>query len=214
MEYPEEIYENRQGHLMTKKQIRLSGWAREKAYELGHDAGYWKGYEAGKSEQSDPLTHYSNLTSAIKDNEPIDWERLDGLNVKCVNPGLMGELHGTLKRDPNCSIERAVGWWNGDVDRVYTSALRYAWDGDNGWTLYVEGEIPLRRKTADQLKVGTYFLGQLKGESPYLAYVGRPLATDTEKTIYYAPEMLKAIATATDWVVLEEYGPFQKPEGK
>lgn len=167
---------------------------------------------AAHKESIDPLAGYSNLTAAISAKEPIEWERLDGLNVKCVNPGLRGELHGTLKRDPNCSINRSTGWWGIGMDRAYTSAICDAWEGTKGWTLWIKGEIPLRRKTADQLEVGTYFLGKAWGDSPCLAYVGRPLTSDTVKTIYYAPEMLKAITPATEWEVLEEYGPFQKPE--
>lgn len=171
-------------------------------------------FRAGMADAADPLAGYSNLTAAISAGEPIDWEKLDGKKVQCVNPELRGEIHGTLKRNAEANAGLSGAWRSRDMDEVYNAALWAGWRGKRGWSLYIEGEIPLRRKTADRLKVGTYFLGQVKGESPYLAYVGRPLATDAEKTIYYAPEMLKAIATAADWVVLEEYGTFQKPEGK
>ena len=100
------------------------------------------------------------------------------------------------------------------MDNTYVRSLIDAWRGDDGWTLWVEGEVPLARKTADQLEVGTYFLGELGGRSIDFMYVGRPIDADKEKTIYYAPDMLKAITPASEWVVLEEYGPFQKPEDK
>ena len=172
-----------------------------------------RAFEAGKADQSDPLAGYSNLTAAIKAGEPIDWERLDGKKIQLVNPE-MGTLRGTLERDKRCAPDSFYGWWDGETDSVYVRALCPAWSGFSGWSLWVKGEIPLIRKTADQLKVGTYFLGKAWGDDPYLAYVGRPLAIDKVKTIYYAPEMLKAITPASEWVVLEEYGPFQKPEDK
>ena len=41
-----------------------------------------------------------------------------------------------------------------------------AWHGKDGWALWIEGEVPMRRKTDDQKKVGTYFLGEeTRGES-------------------------------------------------
>lgn len=172
-----------------------------------------RAFRAGKAGQADPLAGYSNLTEAIKAGEPIDWERLDGLKVQCVKPEV-GTLRGALKRDNFRKANSASAWWDEDIGMVYARALERAWIGSAGWSLWLEGEVPLRRKTADQLGVGTYFLGQTKGDSPYLAYVGRPLTNVSEKTIYYAPEMLKAITPATDWEVLEEYGTFQKPEGK
>lgn len=139
--------------------------------------------------------------------------KLDGLKVQCVNPEL-GALRGKLERVSLYYPFSAAAWWKDDSDRAYIEAFNQAWRGKDGWALWVEGEIPLRRKTADQLEVGTYFLGKAWGDDPYLAYVGRPLEIDTVKTIYYAPGMLKAITPASEWVVLEEYGPFQKPEGK
>lgn len=162
---------------------------------------------------TDPLAGYSNLTAAISAGEPIDWEQLNGRKVQCVRPD-MGTVSGKLERDPKWKANKLYGWWNPMMDHVYTIALSQAWEGKDRWTLWIEGEIPLVRKTADELEVGTYFLGKAWDDSPYLAYVGRPLKYAPAKTIYYAPEMLKAIAPPSEWEVLEEYGPFQKPEGK
>lgn len=170
-------------------------------------------FEAGKAEKSDPLEGYSNLTEAIESGPPIDWEKLDRLKVQCVKSGV-GAVVGITVRDVCFSTREAKGWWTTDMDDIYIEAFGSAWNGTGDWTLWIEGDIPLVRKTADQLEVGTYFLGQAWGDDPYLAYVGRPLKTNTVKTIYYAPEMLKATAPASEWMVLEEYGPFQKPEGK
>ena len=201
MEYPEEIY-----HVFSDD---MSGSGRRHAYEVGHNIGYLKGL----AERPDPLTGYSNLTVAIKDNEPIDYEKLDGLKVQLVHPE-MGALHGTLNRDKSCSPDDFYGWWDDDkTDLVYTRALCHAWHGRNGWTLWIEGEIPLRRKTADQLEVGTYFRGECVGKKEWFMYVGGEPLGDI-RTVYYAPEMFKSDAPTSEWVVLEELGTFQKPEDK
>ena len=208
MEYPEEIYET------TINGGTLGEYEREWGIEgAGRRLAYNTGYAKGKVEAADPLAGYSNLTAAISAGEPIDWERLDGLKVQCVKPEL-GALIGKLDRDICNPIDDAHGWWNSGMGGIYIEAFDSAWRGDDGWTLWVEGEVPLARKTADQLEVGTYFLGELGGRSIDFMYVGRPIDTDKEKTIYYAPDMLKAITPASEWVVLEEYGPFQKPEDK
>ena len=173
-----------------------------------------RAFEAGKADQSDPLAGYSNLTDARKNGQPIDWDKLDGLSVRIFNPDI-SIVRGKMARNKYQPRDKETGWWTYGVhEDVYTLAFTQGWKGLGGWSLWVKGEIPLIRKTADQLKVGTYFLGKAWGDDPYLAYVGRPLAIDKVKTIYYAPEMLKAITPASEWVVLEEYGPFQKPEDK
>ena len=197
MDYPEEIYATRDGGLLTNKQRKNAGagWGRRHAYLVG------------KAETADPLAGYSNLTSAIKANEPIDWERLDGLKVQCVNPDV-GTNRGKLERDDMLPADFASGWVVHGMGITYITA----WHGDDGWELWVEGEIPLRRKTADQLKRGTYFLGEAPVGEPYLVYVGG--RSEASKVIYYVPEMLKSAIPAADWVVLEEHGTFQKPEGK
>lgn len=198
MEYPEEIYKTRDGRLLTS--TAGACWGRRHAYEVG------------KAEQADPLAGYSNLTTAIKAGEPIDWERLDGRKAKCVSSDGVTVTY-KLERDPAYLLEVFEGWYTSDSARAWEVSLEESWNGETGWALWIEGEIPLVRKTADELEVGTYFLGQAWGDSPCLAYVGRPLKTHTVKTIYYAPDMLKAITPPSEWVVLEEYGTFQKPEG-
>lgn len=212
MEYPEEIYATRDGGLLTSKQRKNAGagWGRRHAYKVGRSIGYIKGL----TQRPDPLAGYSNLTEAIKSGEPIDWERLDGLGVKCVNPD-MGELHGALERHGSQVVTSPFGWWwRPGSDYVYTITFISAWYGEGGWTLYVEGEIPTHRKTADQLKLGTYFLGKTpSSEAESWVYVGGWAIRDL-KSIYHAPTMLKSPVPAEKWEVIEEYGPFQKPEDK
>lgn len=158
---------------------------------------------------ADPLEGYSNLTAAIKAGEPIDWEQLNGRKVQCVRPD-MGAVSGKMERDPEWKANKLYGWWNPMMDHVYTIALSQAWEGKDRWTLWIEGEIPLRRKTADQLEVGTYFYGEAPSGEPDLLYVGG--SGEESKAICYAPGMLKSATPPTGWVVIEEYGTFQKPE--
>lgn len=208
MKYPEEIYKDINGKEMTNtERLWGEGMIRRRAYYLGHEAGYWKGYEAGKA---DPLEGYSNLTAAIKAGDPIDWERLDGLDVKCVKPEPRGEIHGKLVRNKLRPADKPAGWWDRNMDSLYVLIFIQGWGDQKGWTLWVKGEIPLRRKTADQLEAYTYFYGEAPSGEPDLMYVGG--LSESSKAIYYAPEMRKTATPATEWVVLEEYGPFQKPE--
>lgn len=168
---------------------------------------------AVRAEQADPLAGYSNLTAAISAGEPIDWERLDGLKVQCVKPEV-GTLHGTLERNESRTADYHAGWWSKDADSLYRPAFIYGWTGYDGWTLWVEGEIPMRSKTADQLKLGTYFLGKTpSSEAESWVYVGGWNIRDL-KSIYHAPTMIKSPVPAEKWVVIEEHGTFQKPEGK
>lgn len=164
-----------------------------------------RAFEAGKAERPDPLTGYSNLTEAIEAGEPIDWEKLDGLKVQCVNPDV-GTNRGKLGRNETYTSERSAGWFYKSMDKTYVRSLIDAWHGAKGWTLWVEGEIPLIRKTADQLEVGTYF----RGESGQKLYVGEEI--DSSKIVRHVPKMEESLFDPSEWVVLEEYGPFPFPD--
>ena len=157
------------------------------------------------------LEGYSNLTAAISAGESIDWEELEGLNVQFVKPGV-GTLRGTLERDALIAAELPGAWWNGTMD-AYATALRSGWRGENGWTLWLEGEVPLRRKTADQLEPGYFFTGVLSGTtSESLMCVAGELGN--VKRVRYASDFMPSHHPANKWEVIEEHGPFQKPEGK
>ena len=165
---------------------------------------------------TDPLEGYANLTAAIKAGEPIDWEKLDGLVAKCVHSTL-GDLLYSLEVDGNGRkvIWKSEGnfWFTTSGGNVWAEALGEAWDGQNGWTLWIEGEVPLRRKTADQLEVGTYFRSSARDFGDAVMYVGNS-GPDEEKSIHFTPSMTTSGIPASEWEVIEEYGPFQKPEEK
>lgn len=156
--YPEAIYETRDGLTMTLKQRERSGGkARRYAYDLG--------YEHGKQAQID-LTGWSNLTEAIKAGERIDWERLDGVEAKCVHSEL-GALTHKLERTPHDGGEASVYyyWTLQSVTSTWGLALSKSWNGLVGWSLWVKGDLPIHKVTADQLEPGTCFRARYqKGE--------------------------------------------------
>ena len=169
-------------------------------------------FEAGKAEKTDPLEGFSNLTDAIKAGEPIDWERLDGLKTQCVNHDV-GTNRGELGRNETYTSERSAGWFYKSMDKTYVRSLIDAWRGDDGWTLWVEGEVPLRRKTADQLEVGHFFTGVLSDTiRESLMCVAGELGNG--KRVRYAYDFMPSHHPAEKWEVIEEHGTFQKPEGK
>lgn len=210
MEYPEEIYATRNGGTLASKDMQVNGssWGRRHAYEVGYEAG-----KAVRAEQADPLEVYSNLTAALKSGDPIDYEKLDGRKVQLVSPGV-GELKGVLTRNERLKPNLPDAWWAEEMSASYIHALYDGWHGKNGWSLWIEGDIPLVRKTADQLDYYTYFYGHTPGEKPVMAYVGGSREPWSGRRVHYAPCMATSLTRASKWVVLEEYGTFQKPEGK
>lgn len=172
---------------------------------------------AVRAEQPDPLAGYSNLTAAISAGEPIDYEKLEGRFAKCVHPELPTPLPIGILQVHNESELRTPTGWREPIDSFGTVrryVLMHSWWGDYDWVLWVEGDIPLVRKTADQLELGTYFWGKTRDSYPCQVYVGCAQGNSAVKTVHHAPTMFKSTTPATEWEVLEEYGPFRKPEEK
>lgn len=152
--YPEEIYKDfpicgsEQGNIIA-------------AYRSGRQHAYDLGYQQGQRTQGDPLAGWSNLTEAIKAGERIDWERLDGLEAKCVHPG-RGTLTHRLERDNFCFSNSPGGWYINESANVWKQAIFDSWHGQQSWSLWVKGDLPLRKQTADQLALGTCFRAHYK----------------------------------------------------
>lgn len=148
--YPEEIY--------TEKMDPSGVWTCrmpdttdvEKAYDLGLAHG------KEQSAPVDPLAGFSNLTQAIQDGARIDWERLDGRVAKCIHPEL-GTLTHKMVRNHMWQSQYFSAWAAGA--RVWGHAFRDSWDGNYGWQLLIEGDIPVKLRTADELKPGSVFIG-------------------------------------------------------
>lgn len=145
-EYPEEIYNHRL--YGSYRHNSIGGKMVELAYDLGK-----KHALAGTGD-------WHNLTKAIADDEPIDWEKLDGRKVRMTNKETA--IDTVMRRDDENPVYNAWGW---DVDEVW-SAFKRGWSGKFGWTLWLDGEIPIRKHTADELEPGTEFYGVLKTSEP------------------------------------------------
>lgn len=213
MEHPEEIYKDINGKEMSESE-RLwgDGMNRRRAYDLGHEAGYAKCL----ADTADPLEGYSNLTEAISAGEPIDYEKLEGRFAKCVHPELPNPFPiGNLQVHNESELRTPTGWREpiDSFGTVRRYALMHSWWGDYDWTLWVEGDIPMRRKTADQLPVTTFFKGRRVGTNGAGSFM-RVGESKNGKFILSAINFLPSPVSAEEWEVLEEYGTFQKPEGK
>lgn len=121
--------------------------------------GYLIGLRDGsKGQVSDILEGFSNLTQAIEDGRDIDWLKLDGRVAKCVSR--FGVLEHILERDTEYDYDRPAGWYLAEnIDVSWSNALNRGWKGLCGWTVYVEGDIPIKLPTADKLRPGSVFIG-------------------------------------------------------
>lgn len=214
--YPEEIYETRDGLTMTLKQRDgHGGRVRRRAYNLG--------FRDGRSTEHllnslNPLAGWSNLTEAIAAGERIDWKRLDGVEARCVHPEL-GALTYKLERDNVCSSTMPSGWYMNKSANVWKQAVSDGWYGLQGWSLWVKGDLPLRKRTADQLAPGTCFAARhSKGEYTQSYSYAQLVKADGQKpmVVCYSRYLTGIFATIPpeEAEVLEVYGvgTFEKPE--
>lgn len=165
------------GHLLSARQSDLRHWHVERAYSTG----YLDGMKARKT--TDPLDGFSNLTQAIQDGTRIDWEKLDKLVAKCVHPDI-GTLTHYMERDTAYPINVSGGWVSSiSEEQMWVDgwgyALQIAWEGEGGWSLWVEGEIPVKKRTADELEPGTCFKGRCMDEvRDCVFYIGHSYSLD------------------------------------
>ena len=149
-EYPEEIYICCENHGSLVDEIDYGGRQvkvmTEKAYDLGK-----------KHAQAD-TGDWNNLTKAIAAGEPIDFEKLDGRKVRmsCETTS----IEAKLSRDDEFFPWGANAWNlsnDNDVNHLW-GFFDDAWRGKYGWTLWLDGEIPMRKQTAKDLGKGTIFI--------------------------------------------------------
>lgn len=201
-EYPVEIY--------PKPNERIKDSA-----ERIYDRGYADGYQAQRD-----LTGWSNLTKAISSGERINWEWLNGVEAKCIHPRL-GTLTQKLKRNEPYNLDQWITYvsFNG-VNSVWDEALELAWQNAAGWTIWVKGELPLRKQTADQLEPGTCFRARYKKNGETHDYAWAQLlkpSGQTPRVIFFSLALTTLFGSALpeDVEVVEVYGvgTFDTPEG-
>lgn len=157
-DYPEEIYRS----VNTAGEME----AVERAYRLGFVNGQLK-ERFGVSNQ---LVGWSNLTAAIAAGERIDWGALNRQGPRTMLTCLEGEdcckVIGSLRTSgaKDSPLENIDGWlFTGPTEFGLSDLMPDGWD-DNRWALWIKGDLPLRKQTADQLEPGTCFKGKCMGE--------------------------------------------------
>lgn len=156
IKYPESIYSlsDKFGDSITTDRSTNYGKFAEHGYRTGLEDGK-------KSAMAECLDGYSNLTEAIIHRVELDWSKLNGRKAKCVHPE-EGTLSHKLKRNPNVMVRSFDGWYKYDglTSHIWANALKDAWDNTKDWSLWIEGDIPLKLPTADKLKPGSVFVGK------------------------------------------------------
>lgn len=79
--------------------------------------------------------------------------------------------------------------------------------------LWGEGEVPLQRKTADQLEVGHLFTGRKLKGTPR-EYLLCTSASEEDVLVLWARDFTWTTLQARDWEVITDHGPLLKPEYK
>lgn len=212
--YPEEIYKDFPTCGSEQGNIAAHMAGRQHAYDLGYRDGRFK----ERLEASNPLAGWSNLTEAIAAGERIDWEQLEGIEAKCVHPEL-GTLTYRLERDNVCSSTMPSGWYMNKSANVWKQAVSDGWYGLQGWSLWVKGDLPLRKQTADELEPGTCFRARYKKNGETHNYAWAQLlkpSGQTPRVIFFSLALTTLFGSALpeDVEVVEVYGPgtFEKPE--
>lgn len=141
-----------------------SPWCDE---EMNVKRAYRMGLIEGSHGEFNPSAFgFSNLTEAIFEKVEIDWSQLDGREVIAKHKTL-GSLQCKLERDGAFKEDHPLGWWNPDsLSGVSTwgHAMQDAWRGSNGWTLWIKGEVPIKKRMASELPPLTHFKGRQDGD--------------------------------------------------
>lgn len=218
--YPEEIY--------PKLGFRTDGFGRltyrttfNSDFERAYDLGFKNGKLKADLENQAPLVGWSNLTEAIKAGERIDWERLDGLEAQCVHPEL-GTLTIRLKLEEDLDgnlphpVDTPQAWH--EESSELEDVIESAWLSNGGWSLWVKGGLPLRKRTADELEPGTGFRARYtKGAGTYTYAWAQVVQVLGEIKVVCFNETFTSIINRyapANVEVLEVYGPgtFQTPK--
>lgn len=124
---------------------------------------FQQGYLQGvgiKQVFDEQLNGYFNLTQAIKSGANIDWGKLDGRKAKCVHPE-MGVLKHKLVRYQVCPQDVPGGWLrDGSMRDIWPTTMVSSWYGADKWALWVEGDVPIKLRTASELRLGSTFIGK------------------------------------------------------
>ena len=144
----------------------------------------------------------------FKPSDGLDYEALDGREAKLVHRDGV-EVTLTMRRDTS-SVQPASAPPAWDASDCLVAAFFAAWRGQSGWKLYIKGDLPTKRVTADTLEFSTCFAGVLpsgKSESKLICIMGH----DGNSLTYSIAG--NASFSSSEVKVTEVYGigTFQKP---
>lgn len=98
-----------------------------------------------EEENQPTMEGFFNLTQALKKKAPVKYEALEGRAYRLTNQNLTGHLDGpalTLDTSEEGRYYGASDPLGGWAKHPAWSLFRDAWHGDNGWELWVQGELP------------------------------------------------------------------------
>lgn len=150
--YPKEIYYDGRDLFFDPGRDGLADLA-EEAYDIGFSNGHAASFS---------MDGFSSLSMAYGEGVVIDWEELEGRTVRAVSSGLDGFFECRLHRNDAYSIDGIRGWLP-DKSKFPAHVFIDAIMRLNCMELFIEGEVPVRKKTADQLPTGTLFMGRYGG---------------------------------------------------
>lgn len=175
----------------------------ERAYSIGFDDGV--------KSVSEPTDTFSNLTKAIHDGEQIDYIRLDGKIARIVHI-THGHLSTRLDLQVDSSgipihsnLEEPYAWRNDNESLA--CLFDDAWLGKLGWYILIDGEIPVKKRTADELEPSTCFRGRVGTAEPelFIRYDYPDFAPTGNARVI--PLSGGGSRKASQVEVIEEYGP-------
>lgn len=97
-----------------------------------------------EEENQATMEGFFNLTQALKEKAPVKYEALEGRAYRLTNQNLTGHLKGpiltldTSEEGRYYGASDPLGW----AKHPAWSLFQDAWHGNNGWELWVQGELP------------------------------------------------------------------------
>ena len=122
----------------------------------------------------------------FKPSDNLDYDALEGRGAKLVNRDGV-DVTLTMHRDTN-SVQPASAPPAWDVPNCLVAAFFASWRGQSGWNLYIQGDLPTKRVTADTLEPGDIVNLHKDGTSETWEYAvcvapGKIAVADDKRTI-------------------------------
>ncbi|WP_237220412.1 hypothetical protein [Rothia nasimurium] len=222
--YPEEIYETRDGLTMTIKQRDgHGGRARRRAFDLGYEQGRLDGGQ----EHLEPGALWTRLNRSHPAWGRIDWVALYKRPATLIHSTSMSVIATEVASKGPYSVSYDDGPRETPAHQALLlkalptmthsslhGATQAALEDRDGWALYVLGQLPLRKLTADELAPGTCFRGKHPdvhdGAALNCIVVEQP--NSMPKMVIYTNPITNQRASEVEVVEVYGVGTFQTPK--